>query len=329
MLRMVNAVCGSVQADQLGKTLIHEHFQFGYPGFHGDLTIGQYNREEALKIGLDVAERLKIFGVQTVVDPTPNECGRDPELLKEISERSGINIICATGYYHEGDSATAYWNLRHAFGDAETEIYEMYMKEITEGIGNTGIKAGVIKLASSKDNITEYEQRFFKAAAKAQRDTGVTIITHTQEGTMGPEQAELLISQGADPNRIVIGHMCGSTDIAYHLRTLEKGVYIAFDRFGLQGLVGTPLDHMRETVLVGLIGMGYGKKLLLSHDTVNCWLGRPPVIPEAALPAVACWHPTHIFENVIPTLLQAGVSEEQIQTIMVDNPQNVFGAADL
>lgn len=326
---MVNTVCGSVQADKLGKILIHEHFQFGYPGFQGDMTIGRYDREEALKVGLDVAERLKRHGVQTVVDPTPNECGRDPVLLKEISERSGLNIICSTGYYHEGETATAYWSFRHAFGDVETEIYEMYMREITEGIGDTGIRAGVIKLASSKGVITEYEQRFFKAAARAQRETGVTILTHTEQGTMGPEQAELLLAHGADPNRIVIGHMCGNTDIAYQLRTLATDVYVAFDRFGLQGLVGTPTDHAREAVLVGLIGMGYGNKLLLSHDTVNYWLGRPFAIPEVVQGAVACWHPTHLFENVIPTLRQSGVSEEQIEAIFVRNPQQVLGATNL
>ncbi|MCL6577022.1 phosphotriesterase-related protein [Kyrpidia sp.] len=326
MANQVNTVRGQVSADQLGKTMIHEHFQFGYPGFHGDITLGRYDRQEALRVGLEVAERLKAHGVQSVVDPTPNECGRDPLLLKEISEMSGLNIICATGYYYEGESATAYWKFRALLGDAESEIYEMYMKEITEGIGDTGIRAGVIKLASSKDVITDYEKMFFRAAARAQRDTGVTIVTHTQEGTMGPEQAELLISHGADPNRIVIGHMCGNTDVAYHLRTLDTGVSIGFDRFGLQGLAGTPLDRMRETVLIGLIGMGYADRILLSHDTVNCWLGRALAIPEPLLPTVVDWHPTHIFENVIPTLREAGISEETIHKILVDNPQRVFGA---
>ena len=86
------------------------------------------------------------------------------------------------------------------------------MAEITDGIGDTGIKAGVVKLTSSKDEITDYEKMFFAAGAKAQRETGVPIITHTQEGTMAPEQAEFLLSEGADPDRVMIGHMDGNTD---------------------------------------------------------------------------------------------------------------------
>lgn len=321
----VNTVRGPVSADSLGKTLIHEHFIFGYPGFQGDTTLGPFNREAALQAGIDVAERVKAHGVQTVVDPTPNECGRDPELLRELSERTGVTIVCATGYYYEGESATAYFKFRSAFGDAESEIYDMYMREITEGIGNTGIKAGIIKLASSKDTITGYEQMFFRAAARVQQETGVTIVTHTQEGTMGPQQAELLVSHGADPSRVVIGHMCGNTNVSYHLQTLKHGVNIAFDRFGLEGPVGTPTDVERVTVLLGLIGMGYGDKVMLAHDTVSFWLGRPLAIPEPVQQLMANWHPTHIFDNIIPLMKKAGITEEQLHTLFVENPQRAFG----
>ncbi|WP_018133473.1 phosphotriesterase family protein [Effusibacillus pohliae] len=325
MTRMVNTVTGPVSVDHLGKTLIHEHFVFGYPGFQGDTTLAPYDREAALQVGIHVAERLKAHGVKTVVDPTPNECGRDPELLREISERTGIQIICATGYYYEGESATAYFKFRAALGDAETEIYEMFMREITEGIGRSGIKPGIIKLASSKDRITDYERMFFRAAARAQKETGITIVTHTQEGTMGPEQAELLVSLGADPDRIVIGHMCGNTDVSYHLRTLKHGVNIAFDRFGIQGMVGAPMDEERVTVLLGLLGKGYGDKIMLAHDTVNFWLGRPLVLPEPVQQLMANWHPTHLFENILPALRQAGISEELIDTLFVENPKRLFG----
>ena len=144
----------------------------------------------------------------------------------------------------------------------------MFKKEVTEGIADTGIKAGVFKLASSKNEITDYEMVFFKAAARVSREEGIPIITHTQEGTMGPEQAQLLISEGVDPNRIMIGHMGGSTDLDYHLRTLEQGVYIAFDRFGLQGLVGCPMDDRRIACIAGLISAGYVEKIMLSHDVI-------------------------------------------------------------
>ncbi|MCL6437007.1 MAG: phosphotriesterase-related protein [Rubrobacteraceae bacterium] len=324
MAATVNTVTGPVSSDDLGRTLVHEHFVFGYPGYQGDVTFGPYDREEALRVGLEVAERVKSHGVSTVMDATPNDCGRDPELLREISERSGINIVCSTGYYYEGEGAPAYFKFRRSFGVAEGEIYEMMLREVTGGIADTGIKAGVIKLASSKDRITDYEAMFFRAGARVQRETGVPIITHTQEGTAAPDQAELLISEGADPRRIQIGHMDGNTDISYHLATLEHGVNIAFDRFGLQGLVGMPPDEMRLACVVGLLGLGHTDSILLSHDTVNHWLGRPLSFPEEVQKLVANWHITHLFENVVPRMKKAGITDEQIRTIFEENPRRLF-----
>ena len=324
---IVNTVLGPINAVKLGKTLFHEHFVFGYPGFQGDTTLGEFDRDAALQVGINVAENLKAHGVKTVVDATTNECGRNPELLKEISEKTGLQIICSSGYYYEGESAPAYFKFRASLGDMGSEVYEMYTREITQGIGKTGIKAGVIKLASSKDVITEYEKVFFKAAARVQRETGVTIITHTQEGTMGAEQADLLISEGADPSRIVIGHMCGNTNIADHVRVLKTGVFVGFDRFGLEGIVGAPLDAIREAMLVGIIGTGYGKQVLLSQDTVNYWLGRPLILPEVVQQMLAHWYPTNIFDNVIPVLKNAGITDEQIDTLLIENPGRLFGVS--
>ena len=136
---------------------------------------------------------------------------------------------------------------------------------------------------------------FFRAAAKAQKETGVAIITHTQEGTMGFEQAEMLISAGVNPQKIVIGHMCGSTNLDYHLRTLETGVYIAFDRIGIQGMVGAPMDSERVKTIVALVKQGYADRIMLSHDTVNFWLVGL-TMPDAVATLLANWHPTHILK---------------------------------
>jgi phosphotriesterase-related protein len=103
MATTVNTVTGPMSSDDLGKTLIHEHFFFGYPGYEGDSTLGPNYVEEIIATGIEVAERAKMHGVETIVDATPNDCGRDPELLRGISERAGIKIICSTGYYYEGE----------------------------------------------------------------------------------------------------------------------------------------------------------------------------------------------------------------------------------
>jgi phosphotriesterase-related protein len=323
----VNTVTGPISVEQLGKTLIHEHFVFGYPGFQGDITLGPFNEEEQLVVAVDIARNLQSYGVKTVVDPTPNECGRNPEFLKRVSEATGLQIICATGYYYEGEGAPPYFKLRQALGSAEEEIYEMFQKEINDGIAGTGIKPGIIKLASSKDEITEYEKMFFRAAARVQQETGVIILTHTQEGTMGPDQARFLIELGADPNKIIIGHMCGNTNPDYHKEVMNQGVRIAFDRFGIQGLVGAPFDQERIQTLLALLKDGYEDQILLSHDTVNIWLGRPPVMNEQITQIMENWYPTHIFENILPELKQLNVSEKQIEKMLGENAVALFSGS--
>jgi phosphotriesterase-related protein len=119
--------------------------------------------------------------------------------------------------------------------------------------------------------------------------------------------------------------MSDNTDIRYQLETLKHGVYVAFDRMGIQVLAGCPMDEERYGVLIGLIGTGHADKVMISHDYIAHWLGRPLNVPEAALPLIANWHPTHLFKNVIPVLRQGGVTDEQIQTILVDNPRRLFG----
>ncbi len=324
MSTQINTVTGPIAPEDLGKTLMHEHFFFGFPGYAGD-SLGYRSREELVSMGVEAAGRAKARGVKTIVDATPNECGRDPELLREVSERSGVQIVCSTGYYYEGEGATAYFKFRNALlGTAEAEAEELMVAELTEGIGDTGIRAGVIKLASGKDAITDYERMFFLAGARAQRATGVPIITHTQEGTMGPEQAALLVEAGANPEQVMIGHMDGSTDVAYHMATLAHGVNVAFDRFGVQVIVGAPMDEARKATLLGLLGMGYGGRIMLSHDTINVWLGRPLVMPDAVADLLKDWHITHLFDNIVPFLKGAGVGEELLDSIFTENPRRLF-----
>lgn len=325
MAKTINSVRGPISANELGTTLVHEHFIFGYPGFQGDITCGPFDREAAFKTCVDTVEEVKNYGLKTVIDATPNDCGRDPEFLRDVAEKTGINIICSSGFYYEGEGAPAYFKQRSGMSDINPEVYEMMKKEVTDGIGNTGIKAGVFKLASSKGQITDYETVFFKAAARVSKEEGIPIITHTQEGTMGPEQAALLISEGADPRRIMIGHIGGSTDIGYFLKVLDQGAYISFDRLGLQGIVGCPMDSTLVACIIGLIGAGYADRIMLSHDFILHWLGRPLAFPEAALALVADWNWSHVFKDIVPLLKQGGVSDEQINMMLVENPQRFLG----
>ncbi|HPQ44466.1 MAG TPA: hypothetical protein PKZ42_09590 [Syntrophales bacterium] len=316
----INTVLGSISSEELGMTLIHEHFLFGFPGWHGDATVGPFDRSACIDAGVKMAEALQEQGVRTVVDATPNECGRDVELLREISEVSGLTILCSSGYYFEGEGAPPYFKFRSQIGDGTQQIYEMFKTEVTKGVGDTGIRPAVLKVASSREGITDYETMFFRAAAKVSRENGIPIITHTEQGSLGPEQADLLMAEGADPKRIMIGHVEGSTDMDYLLRILEKGVYIGFDRFGVEGFGGMPTDSRRVACLIGLIGLGFIDRIMLSQDFVNYWLGRQGVseIVNLVMPNYTA---THIFDDIIPMLEKGGINDNHISAMLIKNPR--------
>jgi phosphotriesterase-related protein len=316
MAQYVTTVCGPVSADQLGRTLVHEHMLFGFPGCQGDVTCApRFDRKAAVERTVAKLKRFReTYGLGTIIDATPNDCGRDPEFLYEIAKASGVHILCSSGYYYEGEGATSYYRFRALLGNAEEEIFTMMKTEVTEGIGGTGVKAGVLKVASSKNVITEYEKRFFKAAAMVCGDTGTPIITHTQEGTMGLEQAELLIANGASPNKIMIGHIDGSTDLRCHLEILGKGVFLGFDRFGLEGYTGSPSDAVRMACIIALVKSGYGSQIMLSHDSIYNWIGKP-------LDVTSPTHSEIIFRGIVPAFKKAGLTEGEIDKLLVENPR--------
>lgn len=321
----VNTVTGPSDPAKLGRTLMHEHFLFGFCGYQGDTTLGGFKEEEYTKDCIQAVEDARAYGIETIVDATTNECGRNVRFLKKISEMTGMRIICSTGYYYQAESAFAYWNFRSGFADIEQEIYEMMLTEVTDGIEGTDIRAGVIKLASSFNEITPTEEIFFKAAARVQKETGVPVITHTQQGTMGPQQAKLLIDNGADPSKIAIGHMCGSTDLDYHEAVLKQGVYINMDRFGLEGeLFHTPTDEQRMDVIQALTEKGYGDKILLGHDSVNVNLGRGLIMTPFMQDAMKDANIRTIGKKVIPGLKARGFDESGIERLLADNPAAFF-----
>lgn len=319
---MINTVLGPISPDKLGTTLVHEHFTFAYPGWFADATIAPENFKAALKTNLGVIKAAKAVGIKTIIDATPNDTGgRNPELYKALARKTGINIICSTGLYTEEEGSPAYWKTRIVWGaDISKMMSEIFIREITQGIGKTGIKAGVIKCGTGP-TMSPYEAAVLKAAVIAQKATGVPIITHTEGPTGGVEQAEFFAKEGADLKKVMIGHVSNSRDIEYHKAILAKGVYIAFDRVGLD--IITPADVIAKNV-AELCKLGYANKIMLSHDTVNVWLGRPIEVPEKYLPAFANWRIDYISKSFIPALKAQGVTDEQIKTMMVDNPRNLF-----
>jgi phosphotriesterase-related protein len=318
---MINTVCGPVSSDKIGTTLMHEHIQFGYAGWYAR-TNRKQDKAKALSLSLKMMDDIKACGVKTYVDATPGDSGRDPEFYKEISEKSGVNIVCSTGLYTEGQGGSPYFKFQSLLTDAVEMLTDLFTNEIEDGIGDTGVKAGVIKIATGLDAITDYEKMVIRAAARAQKKTGVPIISHTEAGTMGPEQVDILVSEGANPKQIAIGHAGGSADLKYHVSILDKGVNLAFDRLGLDAeLWKAGPDKFRKGSIVGLISMGYVNQLIFSHDVVLNWLGGDVTLPKEM---VGNWYPTHVFKNIIPALKNARVTDEDIHTIMVENPKKMF-----
>ena len=315
-MKSINTVTGTMTAEQLGTTLMHEHLLIGWAGWELDCAAPKFERKTAFKNAVDRLKELKDLGLQSFVDPCPMDIGRDVNFMAEVAEASGVRIVCATGLYKEDLGNTAYFKQRSI-----DEIAEVYSSEITKGIGNTGIKAGIIKCATGKGQVTPYEQNCLRAAARAHLRTGAPITTHTEDGTMGREQLDIFESEGVDFKHVIIGHSCGSADLHYHTDMLDRGCYIGFDRFGLDFIHP---DKLRLAALIGLLGVGYEKQIVLSHDTVWCWLGRGLDLPPETAKLIENWKPSHVFQNIVPALKRAGVSEEKIRAMLVENPRRYF-----
>ncbi len=324
-MKKINTVLGLVSAEDLGTTLVHEHIVASQPGWECDPLSRPYDRGKMVQRCLRALSQVKGYGLGTIIDATPVDLYRDVDILKEVSEQAQIHIVCSTGRYTEARGKWGYLQgrSRAGVGDMVSELYDGFMKEITQGIDQSGIKPGVIKVATGLNSISDVEEAVLKAAARASKETGIPIITHTEDGTMGPEQAALLIGEGADPDRIMIGHMCGNPSLEYQMKVLDQGVNIAFDRLGIELFLP---DKIRIATLIGLLGSGFEDRLMLSHDHIACSSGRGGKLPEEGLRPIANWSYIHVFRDIIPALKKAGITEAQVRKMMVDNPKRLLSA---
>ncbi len=322
----IQTVTGTTTPDQLGPTLVHEHLLIGYPGWEADSIRPGPSRRERLAICVDRIEEMKAHGFTAMIDPCPNDLGRDVEFMAEVAQRTRFQIICATGLYKESDGGAPYWHLRASFGGAVEGIAELFIRELRDGIGSTGIRAGIIKVATGPGRITDYERLVFEAAAQAALETGAPITTHTDQGTAGDLQQQLLTQHGVPAHRIAIGHSCGTADHEYHMRIARGGSYLGFDRFGLDILQP---DSERVTALLRLIEKGAGAQVMVSHDSVWCWLGEPFANPAVLEALRKTNHPGHFSTRIVPILKEGGASDAQIRALLVDNPRRFFAGEKL
>ena len=322
-MAQVQTVRGPVDTAKLGPTLMHEHVfvltadvQQNYPEEWG-------SEEERIADAVRKLTELAGRGVGTIVDPTVIGLGRYIPRIQRIAEQVDLNIVVATGCYTY-DDVPFFFHYRGPSLDpaAPDPMVDMFVKDIDEGIAGTGVRAGLLKCAIDHQGMTRGVERVMRAVAKAHRRTGVPITVHTHPGSRtGLEVQKVLGDEGVDPGRVVLGHSGDSRDVD-HLSTLaDAGFLLGFDRFGLH--VGTTFEE-RAGTLIEMCRRGYAARIVLSQDA-SCYIDW--IAPDA-MPLLAEWNYTHVHDAVLPWVRERGVTEEQIETMLVANPRRYFEDAN-
>jgi phosphotriesterase-related protein len=315
----VATVMGPVEAADLGTTLMHEHVFVLTPDMLANYPAGW---DEEFRVGDAVAKltRLKELGVDTIVDPTVVGLGRYIPRIQRINQLVDINIVAATGVYTYNDVPFPF----HFVGpgapfDGAEPMIDLFVRDIAEGIAGTSVRAAFLKCAIDAPGLTPGVERVMRAVAQAHLRTGVPITVHTSVHNLGGATAQgLLADEGVDLTRVVIGHCGDSADIGYLEGLADRGSLLGMDRFGLDVLL--PFEQRIDTV-VRLCRDGYSDRMVLSQDA-SCYIDW---FPDGVMAQVAPnWHYEHIVRDVLPALRERGVTEQQVTTMLVDNPRRYF-----
>jgi len=311
----VNTVLGSVETEDLGFTLSHEHLATNSAGIlhtYPEL-IDRSGIIEQANATLKEAYR---EGLRTIIDVSTIDLGRDVEMMREVSRATRVNIIAATGNHLA---------VPRPFIDLAPEVIaDLYVREIEQGIEGTGIKAGIIKVASDEGGVTPAQEVVLRAAGQASVRTGIPISTHTwSPDRVGEEQVRILQDEGVDMDKVYIGHSNDDTDMGYLLGLLKKGVWLGLDRFPGGRRPGTPYWEERTDLAKQLIDAGHTSRIMLSHDHSVPKARYGVAVQEERIK----YNPdgyNFITRNVLPRLRDQGVSDEAINQIMVENPRRFF-----
>ncbi|MEU6793163.1 phosphotriesterase-related protein [Nonomuraea wenchangensis] len=306
----------------LGATLMHEHvfglspeILWNWPDIPEGWDPEARAREAAAKL-----DALKAEGIDTVVDLTVLGLGRHIPSVRLVAELTSVNIVAATGLYTY-DALPPYFANRgpgSLFGGPD-RLAEFFVRDLTEGIGRTGVRAAMLKCASDHLGMTKGCERVFRAVAEAHLETGAPITTHSHSASKGGlEQQRLLVSLGVDPERVVIGHAGDSADLAYLEELLAGGSYLGMDRFGIDTIA--PFEQ-RVAVVAELCARGHADRLVLGHDSY-CFNDRFDA--EVVRRRHPDYHLLHISRDVLPELRRRGVTDDQIHQMLVGNPRRIL-----
>jgi len=303
----IQTATGPVEASQLGFTLSHEHVVVGSAGVFEGFPFLFDMKATCAQVVKELREA-RAGGVETIIDLTTLDLGRDVGLVAEASRESGVHVVVCTGLWL--DVPRVFWGRDPDF------LARVFIQEIEEGIGGTGIKAGVIKVANDMGGVTEQGELVLRAAARACIATNVPISTHQwAPEQVGLRQVEIFEDEGVNMSRVCVGHSADTTDVEYLVRLLERGVFLSMDRY--PGREGRPGWRQRNDTVKALIDRGYADRLMMGHDYAPA-----PILAGQEPPASD--EPTgYLFltRTGIPGLRELGVTEDIIRTMTVDVPR--------
>jgi 5-phospho-D-xylono-1,4-lactonase len=313
----IRTVLGDILPDRAGVCYAHEHLIID-----ASFTTHQspdFQIDDVRRCTLELTD-CKQLGVSTMIDSMPMACGRNVSKLAEASRQSGVNIVCPTGLHLQKYYPPGHWCSRV---DVDY-LAELFIREIRQGIdlndGNgpeweaSPHRAGLIKIASSLDQLTHHEELVFRAAAIAHRKTGAPILTHCEQGTAAMQQIDLLAKLGANLDHVVLSHTDRVRDIEYHKQILSTGVRVEYDSH-----FRWPADQVNPTIelLVHLLPL-FPNQIMVGMDAArkSYWkhYGGSPGM-------------TYIVDTLVPTLKSRGVSEALTSNMLVTTPASAYSFA--
>jgi phosphotriesterase-related protein len=309
----VQTVLGPIDPADLGFTLPHEHTQIALWHIPARWDYWQLTRDEPLI--LDELAAFRDAGGSSLVDLTMPGVGRDPSWLADLARASGLNIVMGCGWYRG-----AYYPAEAVIDRRSVEdIADELILESTDGVGETGIRPGIIgEIGTDKPWVSALEERVHRAAARAARRTGLAITTHSVLSPVGLDQLRLFQDEGADPGRVVIGHADSYPHLDHYLAIIERGASIEFDFLGMSF---TPTERHGESriveLLCDLLSRGHSDRILLSQDVCH----------DSQLRRYGGNGYTYLADTFLPGLRQSGVSDVEIETMTVANPRRILTIA--
>jgi len=311
----VQTVQGSVDADELGVVLAHEHVRFRDEAVANEWP-DRYDAGSELDAATDAVSAASARGVSTIIDPTAMFGGRDVLFMKHVAEQTGVRIVPCTGIY-------SYDYLPQYFANRDIDaMAEHFVSDIERGIQGTAIRAAFIKCAADAAGVTENVEKIHRACARASVQTGTPIMAHSMPAAgTGPRQVEIFKDEGVDMARVQIAH-CGDTDdVAYIERLIAEGVYVGLDRYGIEMFL--PIDK-RNATAAELLRKGHVERLIVSQDycaTIDWYpIELRPAFEERG--AIRNWSMTLVFDEVVPALReQDALDDAAFDTIFIENPK--------